>query len=275
MHLDVVDLRAFYYRTKLGRMAQRVLQEELRRLWPETKHMTVAGFGFANPFLRPFLPDSRRVISLMPGQQGVMPWPQGVPNHSVLVEETSWPLSAGSVDRLIIAHGLETCERANALMEEVNRVLAPGGYAVFIVPNRSGIWARRETTPFGYGRPYSTGQVETLLRKHGFVPERHSAALYTPPSHKRFWLRTDRIWEGLGRRLDLQMLAGTLLVEASKQVYATPNPGMPLTVPGPLEVFEGLTQPKPKPATGRSAGRVVGRQVRPGVGGKVRTRLNV
>ena len=104
MHLDVVDLRAFYYRTKLGRMAQRVLQEELRRLWPDTKHMTVAGFGFANPFLRPFLPDSRRVISLMPGQQGVMAWPQGVPNHSVLVEETNWPLSAGTVDRLIVAH---------------------------------------------------------------------------------------------------------------------------------------------------------------------------
>ena len=30
MHLDVVDLRAFYYRTRLGRSAQRALQEALR-----------------------------------------------------------------------------------------------------------------------------------------------------------------------------------------------------------------------------------------------------
>lgn len=262
MHLDVVDLRAFYYRTKLGRMAQRVLQEELRRLWPDTKHMTVAGFGFANPFLRPFLTDSRRVISLMPGQQGVMAWPQGVANHAVLVEETNWPISAGSIDRLIVAHGLETCERANALMEEVYRVLAPGGYAVFIVPNRSGIWARRETTPFGYGRPYSTGQVESLLRKHNFLPERHTAALYTPPSHKRFWLRTDRIWEGLGRRLDARMLAGTLLVEASKQVYAAPRRGTPVIVPGPFDVLEGLTHPKPKPATGRSVSPMAAREAK-------------
>lgn len=252
MHLDVVDLRAFYYRTKLGRITQRVLQEELRRLWPETAHMTVAGFGFAVPFLRPFLADARRVISLMPAQQGVMPWPQGVANHSVLVEETSWPISAGTVDRLIVAHGLETCERADALMEEIHRVLASGGHVVFIVPNRSGMWARSEQTPFGVGRPYSFGQVETLLRTHGFLPERHAAALYTPPSHKRFWLRTDPIWEGLGRRLDARMLAGTLLVEASKQVYATPRRGNAIAVPGPLEVLEGLTQPKPKPASGRS-----------------------
>ena len=56
MHLDVLDLRAFYYRTKLGRSAQRGLQEALRRLWPNVRGMTVVGFGFAAPVLRPFLP---------------------------------------------------------------------------------------------------------------------------------------------------------------------------------------------------------------------------
>ncbi len=250
MHLDVVDLRAFYYRTKLGRTAQRVLQQSLRQLWPDTAYMTVAGFGFAAPFLRPFLSDARRVLSLMPGQQGVMPWPSGQPNHSILVEETNWPIPAASIDRLIVAHGLETCERAHALLEEIYRTLAPGGHVIFIVPNRSGAWARRDATPFGFGRPYSFGQVETLLRAHNFLPERHAAALYTPPSHKRFWLKTDRIWEGLGRRLDAQMLAGALLVEATKQVYATPRRGTAVAVPGPLEVLEGLTAP-PRPVAGR------------------------
>lgn len=253
MHLDVVELRAFYYRTKLGRVAQRVLQQALRELWPETAHQTIAGYGFAVPFLRPFLGDARRVLSLMPGQQGVMPWPQGAANHSILVEETNWPITAGTVDRLIVAHGLETCDRADTLLEEVYRVLSPGGRVVFIVPNRSGIWARRDATPFGYGRPYSAGQVESLLQNHKFVPERHTAALYTPPSHKRFWLRTDWVWEGLGRKLDAQMLAGALLVEATKQIYAVPRQGRQVKVPGPLEVLEGLTQPRPEPASGRSA----------------------
>lgn len=251
MHLDVVDLRSFYYRTKLGRTAQRLLQDALRDLWPTTRNMTVVGFGFAAPFLRPFLSDARRVLCLMPGQQGVMPWPQSGPHLSALVEEINWPLPAGSVDRLIVAHGLETCDRVGALMGEIHRVLAPGGHVVLIVPNRAGMWARRDATPFGFGRPYSFGQVHALLTAHRFTPERHAAALYVPPSHKRFWLRSDRFWEGLGRRLDAQMLAGALLVEASKQVYAMPRGGSTVAVPGPLEVLEGLTQPKPKPVTGR------------------------
>ena len=45
-----------------------------------------------------------------------MPWPTGGPNVGVLVEETRWPIAAGTVDRLIVAHGLETCDRPDALL---------------------------------------------------------------------------------------------------------------------------------------------------------------
>ena len=253
MHLDVMDLRAFYYRTRLGRSAQRAIQEALRGLWPETRGMSVAGFGFAAPVLRPFVADAERVVALMPAQQGVMPWPAGAPNVCALVEETAWPLSPGSVDRIIVAHGLETCERPDALLGEIWRVLAPAGRVVFIVPNRAGIWARRDATPFGFGRPYSFGQLETLLRRHRFAPERQAAALYAPPSHRKFWLQTAHFWERLGRRFEPRLLAGALIVEASKQVYALPKPpGSRVIVPGPLEVLEGLTGPKPEPVTGHS-----------------------
>ena len=49
MHLDVNDLRDFYYRSALGRAAQRVIRDGLRALWPDVKGQAVAGYGFAAP----------------------------------------------------------------------------------------------------------------------------------------------------------------------------------------------------------------------------------
>jgi SAM-dependent methyltransferase len=219
MHLDVQDLRNFYYRSALGRAAQASMRARMQELWPEAKGQTVVGYGFATPLLRPYLKDARRVIALMPGPQGVMPWPSGMPNVSVLTEETLWPLETGHVDKLVLLHGLETSERVSDLLEECWRVLGPGGRAIFIVPNRAGLWARRDRTPFGFGRPYSSGQLETQLRKHQFLPERHVGALYQVPSSKRLWMKSGPAFENFGRRLPTLMGGGAFLVEATKLVY--------------------------------------------------------
>ncbi|HKK36507.1 MAG TPA: methyltransferase domain-containing protein [Paracoccaceae bacterium] len=255
MHLDVVDLRRFYYRTALGRAAQRALQGAVRGMWPDVSGMTVVGFGFAAPLLRPFLGEARRVICLMPAQQGVCRWPAEGPNVSALVEETHWPLPVGFADRLIVAHGLENSERPPALLEEMHRVLAPEGRSITVAPNRSGLWARSDVTPFGHGRPYSGRQLESVLQAHDFQPERTVGALWGPPSHRRFWLKTAGGWERLGRRLDAQRLAGAVLVEATRRVYAMPRPGAKERALSPIEVLEGLTgRPKPRPTPGRALG---------------------
>ena len=248
MHLDVLNLKNFYYRTGLGRTAQRAIRAQLQEFWPEAKGQTVAGFGFAAPVLRGYLREARRVIGLMPGPQGVMPWPTGMANVSVLCEECQWPLPNGFCDKLVVLHGLETSERPGELLDECWRVLGPGGRAVFIVPNRSGLWSRRDRTPFGFGRPYSLGQLEAQLLKHRFEPERHAVALFSPPSGRRFWLKTAPVLERLGRRLPSFLVGGVLIVEASKQVYAPRRSGLRETVRAPLEVLEGITRPKPEPA---------------------------
>ena len=255
MHLDVVDLRAFYYRTQLGRAVQRDIQLALRSQWTGSKGEFVVGFGFAAPFLRPFLAESRRVLSLMPAVQGVMRWPPGDANLSALVEETQWPLPGGVADKIIVAHGLETCEAPQALLDEIWRVLAPGGRVMFIVPNRSGPWARRDSTPYGFGRPYSFGQIESLLRSRRFQPEWHTSALYMWPSHRAFWLRMARLMGRLGRRFGGRLMAGALIIEASKQVYA-PSGGLREAARAPFDVLQGLARPRPvraRDATNRSA----------------------
>ena len=248
MHLDVVDLRAFYYRSKLGRAAQRVIRDELVRMWPKASGQTVVGYGFATPLLRPFLATARRVVALMPGPQGVMPWPAGQPNVSVLCEETLWPVGTGQVDKLVLLHGLETSEHPTALLNEAARVLAPRGRMVLIVPNRQGLWSRSDRTPFGFGRPYSMTQLETQLRRHGFQIEQAFSSLYQPPSERRGWRRAAAWMEGIGRHIPVFKAGGVLMVEATKQVSAPTRPGLPEAVARPLKVLEGIGQPTPQPS---------------------------
>jgi len=252
MHLDVHDIRDFYYRSTLGRAAQGVIRGELQRLWPNAKGQNVAGFGFAVPLLRPFLGEARRVIALMPGPQGVMSWPAGQSNISVLCEEHLWPLATGSVDKLVLLHGLETSDRPAAVLAECYRVLGPGGCGVFIVPNRGGLWSRSDRTPFGYGRPYSMSQLEAQLRGAGFMPERTRSTLYQPPSRRRTWRRFGRVMETVGRHVPVFAAGGVLMIEASKQVIAPSGPGLAERVRRPLRVLDG--SPQPAGASGRSLG---------------------
>ena len=116
------------------------------------------------------------------------------------------------------------------------------------MPNRAGLWSRRDTTPFGYGRPYSLGQIERQLRAHGLEPCRHVAALFQPPTHRRFWLRTGPFWERLGRAVSNYWAGGVLMVEAAKHPPA-PAQGLREGALRPVEAMAGISAP----ARGRDA----------------------
>jgi len=248
MHLDVQDLRNFYYRSTLGRAAQASIRGRLLEFWPEVEGQTLAGFGFSAPLLRPYLGEARRVMALMPGPQGVMQWPAGLPNVSVLCEETRWPVDTGRIDRLVVMHGLETSERPGDLLEECWRCLGPGGRAIFIVPNRAGFWARSDQTPFGYGRPYTLVQLENQLRLHEFSIVQHAAALFNLPSQKRFWLKSGPVLERIGRQLPTMLAGGVFMVEVSKQTHPQNGHMTRIRRSNPIRVLEGLSNPMPEPA---------------------------
>ena len=247
MHLDVQDLRNFYYRSTLGRAAQKAVRDKVLKLWPEAQGQTVVGFGFAVPLLRPYITEARRVTGLMPGPQGVMPWPTGLPNMATLCEEVAWPVETGHVDKLVVMHGLETSEQPTALLEECFRVLGPGGKALFIVPNRAGMWSRSDKTPFGFGRPYSLGQLEAQLKLHQFRPERHDFALYQPPSQRRFWRRTGQMLEQVGQRVSMLAAGGVILLEVTKRVQAPSGPVLPEAVRRPLRILTPNPSKEVKP----------------------------
>jgi SAM-dependent methyltransferase len=128
-------------------------------------------------------------------------------------------------------------------LEEAWRVLGPGGRALFIVPNRAGMWARRDLTPFGYGRPYSPGQLEAQLRKHQFLPERHVGALYQIPSTRRIWMKSAGVFERIGQHMPTMLAGGAFMVEVTKLVYPPKGKVEQKRKRAPLGVLEPRAKP--------------------------------
>lgn len=217
---DAVDLRDFY-RTSLGQMARRIIRGRIREIWPDVTGMNVLGLGYATPYLLPFHDEAARVIAAMPAQQGVLHWPADAPGRVALADETELPLPDVSMDRVLLVHGLECSEQLRPMLREIWRVLADGGRVLVVVPNRRGIWARLDRTPFGHGHPYTPTQLSRLLRDTLFTPIRTARALFVPPSRSRMVMTSAPAWEKLGTRC-FPTFSGVLLVEAGKQIYAVP-----------------------------------------------------
>lgn len=237
MYDDVVDLRDFY-QSRLGQVTRRILRQRILKFWPKLDGMSVMGLGYATPFLRQLREDGVRTIACMPASQGVIRWPQEELNAVFLADEAELPLPDGSIDRIILVHALERSEQVRPMLREIWRVLASNGRLLVIAPNRRGIWARLDRTPFGSGSPYSPGQLTRLLRDNLFTPNAVDQALYVPPSNGRMMLRMANALEGFGDRW-FPTVAGVVLVEASKQLYAVPPPRKaekrrPLLIPAAL-----------------------------------------
>ncbi|MEE8515034.1 MAG: methyltransferase domain-containing protein [Alphaproteobacteria bacterium] len=218
MWTDVVDLRDFYA-TSPGRMARRLLNRRLRAIWPDLTGQRVLGLGYPVPYLGVYQDESERTLAVMPALQGVLHWPQSGPNQVALADEAELPFPDQSLDRVMLIHALEFSEQVRPMLREAWRVMTSGGRLLVVVPNRRGIWARLERTPFGRGQPYTYGQLSRLLRENLFTPVTNAAALYAPPSASRMMLSTAPAWERLGSRW-FRTVAGVVIIEASKQIYA-------------------------------------------------------
>ena len=223
MHIDVSELREFYTRP-LGQTVRRLLAHRIRARWRRVEGETVIGLGFATPYLAVFQGEAGRIGALMPAEQGALVWPRPGKGATatVLVDETRLPLPDNSVDRLLAVHCLENADSTRPLLREMWRVMAPEGRLLIVVPNRRGIWARLEWTPFGQGRPFSRGQLERLLKEALFSPIDVGWALHLPPLDRRLVLRSAATCERLGSRLAAG-LGGVVIMEARKELVAPPR----------------------------------------------------
>jgi SAM-dependent methyltransferase len=225
MSIDITDLRSFYA-SPLGAVTRRYVGRAINRFWGQLTGLRVLGLGYAPPYLSTVRGESERTIAFMPASQGVVNWPSTGVSASALVDPLTMPLPEASIDRVLVVHALETVESPSELLHEIWRILTPGGRIIMVAPNRRGLWARMDTTPFGYGQPYSRSQLKSLMRQTWFSPEGWAETLYVPPLASRLVLSTAQAWESIGSGFSLPF-AGLHIVEATKQLY---RPGTVMAV---------------------------------------------
>lgn len=257
MFIDAGELWSFYA-APLGHTVRRLLGTRLRARWRHIEGETLYGLGYASPFMGSFRGEASRIGSLMPAAQGALVWPHSGDSLTVLVDVENLPLPDGSVDRLIVAHCLENAERVDPILREIWRVMAPEGRVLFIVPNRGGIWARTATTPFGFGRPYTRGQLERLLADAMLATVDCFWALHLPPMDRPLVLRSAVAIERLGARI-WPSSAGVMLIEARKELTAPIGKAAPadairglVTVPGLRPIQNGARVAEPKVSATRA-----------------------
>ena len=218
MYHSIYDFKDFYH-SAIGGVVKHVLRGKIRGYWSNVKSMRVVGIGYTQPYLDLFSAEAERCVCINPAEQGGYPWPSNAQNLCVLAEETELPIETNSVDRVLLVHSLEFAELPNSTLQEIFRILKSNGRLIVLTPNRRGMWARAEWTPFGHGTPYSADQLKSLLRENLFVYEQSCAALYVPPFRWNIIRRTFEYFEAALPHI-LPAIGGVHIVEVSKQVYS-------------------------------------------------------
>ena len=152
----------------------------------------------------------------MPGLQGAMTWPESRNNINALVEESLWPIETESVDTAILLHSLEMSLNPPELLSEVWRVLKPNGIVLIFVPNRAGFWARSDITPFGYGRPYSSNQLASLLFETKFEIDKSVFTMNSIPAENSRAVNIPNTATYILNLANIQVFSGVIAVRASK-----------------------------------------------------------
>ena len=200
-----------FYATPLGGVAAKLIGRRLGEIWPDRPGLSVLGVGYPAPFLH-LWPSSARVLNATTSHHE--PPPGSCAAHAMHL-----PFPDLAFDRVLVIHGVEPVGQDARLLREIWRVLKDDGRMLVVAPNRTGLWAHIDSTPFGQGRPYSRGQLDRLLAGTLFRAERHETALFAPPASSGLLLRTAALWESVGHAMFAE-LAGVTIVEAVKDAYA-------------------------------------------------------
>ena len=183
------DALAAWYATSGGRRVARTLASIVAPALRRDATARLLAVGHPGPLLAGFDPASvERLAIVYPEGAGAVAWPGARTGCACVAEPWALPFAEALFDQALLCHALEFAEPPRALLRELWRVLAPGGEAILIVPNRASLWTHFEATPFGNGEPFGRGRLTRLLRDTMFEPVAWRTALVAPPVGGIGWL---------------------------------------------------------------------------------------
>lgn len=187
---DSDDFKSFYA-TATGRITRRILKTHMREFLGNSP-LHILGQGYTTPYI-PTPPEQET-------------------NRDGRLED--------SFDRILAIHHIEFADNIKDTLKRDWLLLKPNeGRILIVVPNRHGLWARRDWTPFGHGMPFSLRQIQHYLHEARFEIISVREALFMPPSRRNFVLRIAEWFERAGR-LFFPVAAGVHIIEAKKVMYA-------------------------------------------------------
>ncbi|MBF0421836.1 MAG: methyltransferase domain-containing protein [Magnetococcales bacterium] len=219
MNFEATQLQS-WYEEPWGRLVVRLVGGSMERLLHDNPSERTLGIGFAQPYLdwlRPWLGHS---LGAAPAEMGVVLGASGIANRTAQVRADALPFPDAWFERVVMAHLLEGTSDPHSALREIWRILIPGGRLMILVANRGGFWARRDSNPFGWGSPYSPGQLRHILEQTLLIPRQWGYSLFFPPLNRKVSFAWANAWEQAGSRW-FAPLGGVILCEAEKVVYAS------------------------------------------------------
>ncbi|AQS87199.1 SAM-dependent methyltransferase [Neoasaia chiangmaiensis NBRC 101099] len=239
---------AGFYASRRGALTAMLLAERLRPLLPAPAGRRILGLGYAQPVMTHWQElmeaqwaGTARLDTMLTRQPPVgdadsATWIR----HDCLTGPDYLPFDDLALDVVLVVHGLEFAGRA-PFLRSIWKTLRDDGALILVTPNRTGLWAHDDSTPFGHGTPFSAGQLDRLLDRALFRTEKALPALTVPPGGLCLGRQTARLCDRIGQVLS-RRLGGVHVVLARKNLYA----GLPLQPEGaPLNLARQIVETSP------------------------------
>lgn len=137
------------------------------------------------------------------------------------------PVASDSIDTVLVMHALELSQHAKIILDEVHRILKPGGQMIICCFNRWSMWnmmhhfGRKKVFPKA-GRCYSLSTIKKQLRALDCEINVQQTVCFRPPFRHHAAMKQWLFLETLGQMIAPYCGAVVMVVATKKVVDMTP-----------------------------------------------------